>query len=213
MNIPQGPTPRQTKLMPLDHSIRALLQETLAREAIEKEYHKHLGTAMGGSVIISRVPQSIGLNLLDFGSGTHGLVVEILKKNRLSYVHAADFRNLNFATIFGATFYQVPLSSLTVLLEDYSGLFKGESMDLIFSRLLVPAMTNYKVYIGQAFATLKSGGYMEMQEIEFPWMIRKCTLPSYFILPHLFYPFPPVANQIHALRVACYPNIPSSTYS
>jgi len=46
------------------------------------------------------------MNLLDFGRGTHGLVAEVMKKNPLSFVHAAGFRNVCFASLPGLVFFQ-----------------------------------------------------------------------------------------------------------
>ncbi|MCJ1275511.1 hypothetical protein MMC21_003314 [Puttea exsequens] len=43
-------------------------------------------------------------------------------------------------------------------------------MKFIFSRLFVPDMTNWRNYIQDVFKMLKPGGYLEIQEVEFPWM-------------------------------------------
>lgn len=41
-------------------------------------------------------------------------------------------------------------------------------------RLGIAGMTDFEVYITQAFTMLKPGVYPEIQELEFPWMSHKC---------------------------------------
>ena len=87
------------------------------------------------------------------------------------------------AQVYGIDMAPIPIHSnkpknVTFAKGDYHNLFKAEdanikaeSMDFIFSRLLVSGMTDWPSYIQQCYDLLKPGGYLEIQELEHFWYI------------------------------------------
>ena len=49
--------------------------------------------------------------------------------------------------------------------------FARGSTDLVFNRLLICGMTEWKRYVGTAVSMLKPGGYLEVQEVEHCWYV------------------------------------------
>lgn len=132
--------------------------------------------SLGGNILLSpRREENNCKWVLDFGCGLDALVSRSLYERRETYrIAAVDFRNVGFASdLTGFYFVNAPMRSLEVLAEDQK-FFHDNLMDLIVSRLLVPGMTDFKAYISQAFTMLKPGAYLEIQELEFAWMSRKC---------------------------------------
>lgn len=53
--------------------------------------------------------------------------------------------------------------------DDWSPLLPTNTFDLIHSRLIFIALKNHKRYISQSLTHLKPGGWLEIQDLNFPW--------------------------------------------
>ncbi|KAF2466896.1 S-adenosyl-L-methionine-dependent methyltransferase [Lindgomyces ingoldianus] len=127
--------------------------------------HHAFRLTLDGALYRAPIPQDVQ-NVLDVGTGTGIWAIEFAEEHPSAQVLGTDLRHLIISSPIQPT--EVP-PNCSFLVDDCDKdwVFRDQ-FDFIHTRAMVAAIKDWDRFLGQGYANLKPGGYLELQEITFP---------------------------------------------